>query len=206
MHIEPDPIPVTRAVADTFGHGHHQPAFCACLVSQQPSVLEVTLIPSPYGCCRTLMYAGKDTVAPQVVKPETTAAAQGPLTPSASAPAAPAPPAAFMSSASPVIINGSIGGCGSPAAAAAPSTPSPAGHKSAGGTSGSPQSGTAAAAAAKSGPKINIDDARAAWQPKPRIPVRLINNYINFLVIGERPEVLGGGNFPTAHRRAAEWA
>lgn len=47
------------------------------------------------------------------------------------------------------------------------------------------QAPTAAQAAAKAGPKINIDDARAAWQPKPRIPVRLNDNYINFMVIGE---------------------
>jgi len=45
--------------------------------------------------------------------------------------------------------------------------------------------GAPAQPAAKAGPKIGIDDARAAWQPKPRIPVRLMDNYINFMVIGE---------------------
>jgi hypothetical protein len=34
-------------------------------------------------------------------------------------------------------------------------------------------------------PVIGAEDAKAAWRPKPRIPVRLTDNFINFMVMGE---------------------
>jgi hypothetical protein len=33
--------------------------------------------------------------------------------------------------------------------------------------------------------RLRADDARAAWQARPSIPVRLLDNYINFMVMGE---------------------
>eukprot|EP00878_Enallax_costatus_P014348 GHUV01015008.1.p1 GENE.GHUV01015008.1~~GHUV01015008.1.p1 ORF type:complete len:461 (+),score=142.02 GHUV01015008.1:140-1522(+) len=33
--------------------------------------------------------------------------------------------------------------------------------------------------------KLRVDDARAAWQARPSIPVRLLDNYVNFMVMGE---------------------
>jgi hypothetical protein len=34
-------------------------------------------------------------------------------------------------------------------------------------------------------PSIRLDDAKAAWQPRPRMPSRLADTYVNFMVIGE---------------------
>lgn len=33
--------------------------------------------------------------------------------------------------------------------------------------------------------RLRVDDARAAWQARPSIPVRLLDNYVNFMVMGE---------------------
>lgn len=43
---------------------------------------------------------------------------------------------------------------------------------------------TAAAEPQASAGRMRAEDARAAWQTRPRVPVRLLDSYVNFMVVG----------------------
>ena len=159
--------------------------------------------------------AGKDSAEPVQVPAKSTPSQKSAQTAAAVAPPSPAASMPSAAAARTPSMNGqaAVAAVAAPAAATTLSTPSPAASPGGPKTPGaSPQAAAsvaaagAAPAAAKGGPKIGIEDARAAWQPKPRIPVRLLDNYINFMVMGKEGVcvcVWGGDNWRVG-RQVAE--